>query len=257
MIATDRELKKIVNSRTPPTLSRLRELERLIANPVDPDYEAWRAVRYRYAQDKGIVYRVPQIGGASFRSGTQSECYYSNKSAGTAKNTFTAEAQINDTAAMGTQATVPGSFWYDGTQRTFTLRWTARGIVSSTTGPPSFTWTTRFVSSTSGVIIAGTAALTTIASQSNKLWEMEWDTQMVTMAAAGNNSTVRSAGLLTCPGGLAAPGVYEVWGNAAQPGTVATVDVTIDNLVFFDSTCSNSSASNGITLLQLVVQGLN
>jgi hypothetical protein len=236
-------------------LKKLRELENVVSKPVDLELESYRAVRYRYIAESGKVYKVPSVGGGSFTTGTQAEVIYSNKSAGTAKNTFTTEAQINDTAAMGTQAKVPASVWYDSTTRTSTLRCTARGIISST-ATPTYTWTTRFVS-TGGVIIAGTAGLVTLTTITNKLWEMEWDTQVVTMAAAGNNSTIRSAGLLSSPAGLATPGVYEVWGNASQPGTATTVDISIDNLIFFDATSSASSASNGFTLLQLIIQGLN
>lgn len=236
-------------------LDYLRELERLVSYPLDLDYEQWRAQRHRFIARDGQVLKVPTIGGGSFTTGTQTEVIYSNQNAGTAKNTFTAEAQINDTAGMGTQMTVPRACFEARTVRTSTIRFVARGILSST-ATPSFTWTVRFVS-TAGVIVAGTAALVTLTGITTQLWEMEWDTQLTISAAAGNNSTVRSAGLLSGPAALASPGVYAVWGNAAQPGTVATVDVTIDNLVFFDSTCTASSASNGITLLQLIAQGMN
>lgn len=237
------------------SLAELRELERLVSQPIDLDFERWRAARRAYVVDRGRVHRVPRIGGGSFTTGTQAEVVYSNQNAGTAKNTFTAEAQINDTAGMGTQCVIPKQVWYSNTVRTATVRVTARGILSST-ATPSYTFTCRFVS-TAGVIVAGTAALVTLTTVTSKLWEMEWDTQVVTMAGAGNNSTVRSSGLLSSPAGLASPGVYEVWGNATQPGTVATVDPTIDNLLFVDVTSTASSASNGLTLLQLIAQGQN
>lgn len=235
-------------------LLKERELEKLVTSPLDLDYEAWRATRYAFLAHKGRVLKLPRIGGGSFVTGTQSEIIYSNQNAGTAKNTFTTEAQINDTTGMGTQAKIPSAVWYANTTRTATIRFTARGIVSSTSAP-TYTFTTRFVS-TGGVIICGSATLTAATTISNKLWEMEWDTQIVTMAGAGNNSTIRSAGLMTSPAGFTTVN-NEIWGNASQPGTAATVDVTIDNLIFFDVACGTSNASNGVTLLQLIVAGLN
>ena len=55
--------------------------------------------------------------------------------------------------------------------------------------------------------------------------------------------------------GLAAPYIYPLWGGGATPGTVATVDHSIANYINFNVACSASSASNSITLQQLLVLG--
>lgn len=243
-----------------PTWRRQAELERLVANPLDPDLECWRAARWRYVPDGGCVLRVPRVGGASFVTGSQSELIATNIVSGTAKNSFTSEATINDTAAMGAQPMLPAYYWQPGPEGPGhgTLRVTLRGLVSST-ATPTFTWTVRLggAVSTAGPIIGGTTTLTTLTGISNQLWEMEFDFQLRTAAAEGGNSTGLGAGLLSSPAGLASPGVYAVWGGAAQPGTVSTVDISIVNHLNVNAACSASSASNGLTLLQELLMGLN
>lgn len=230
-----------------------RELERLVSSPIDLDLEAKRASRYRFEESGGRVHRVPRIGGGSGTTGTQIECVYANSSAGTAKNTFTTEAQINDAAGMGPIAQLNSpAIWQPGQNNSkSSLKLTARGIVSSTS-TPTFQWFVRFGTSSSGPLVAGTAALTTLTTISNKLWELECDIQPVTLAAAGGNSTFRGVGILSSPAGLNVV-TNEVWGGAAQPGTVATVDWSVTNSIWFAVACSASSASNGVTLLQLLV----
>lgn len=192
----------------------------------------------------------------SFLTGTNMELLYANVASGTAKNTFTTEVGINDTAAMGAQAKIPSSFWLPG-QVGKALRITARGILSST-GTPTYTFTTRLggAAAITGPIVLGSAALTTGSGVTNQMWEFEGDIILRTNNAAGANSTIQGLGLVGC-GGLASPFTYPLFAGAASPGTVATVDTSIDNYVNFDVACSASSASNTITLLQLEIFGLN
>lgn len=194
----------------------------------------------------------------SFLTGTSAECIYANTASGTAKNTFTTEVQINDVAGMGAQAALPPYFWAPGPYGIGkTVRVIARGILSST-GTPTYTFSLRLgaAGSTTAAIVLGSAALTTGSGVTNQLWEFEGDVIMRAMGAAGANSTVQGLGLLQC-GGLASPFSYGLFGGAASPGTVATVDTSIENFFNFNVACSASSASNTITLLQLEVWGLN
>jgi hypothetical protein len=195
---------------------------------------------------------------ASFLTGTNMELIYASAAAGTAKNTFTAEVQINDTAGMGVQAHLPADFWLP-TKNSIArgIRIVARGILSST-ATPTYTFTVRAgaAGSTTTAILLGSAALTTGSGVTNQMWELEGDVILEAIGAAGTNSTVRGTGLLAC-GGLASPFSYPVWGGAASPGTVATLDTSIVNYINFNVACSASSASNTITLLQLLVFGLN
>jgi hypothetical protein len=194
----------------------------------------------------------------SFITGTNTELLYASTAAGTAKNTFTAETTLNDTAGMGAQVHLPPDFWLSAPNSVGRgIRIVARGILSST-ATPTYTFSVRLgaAGSTTAAIVLGTAALTTGSGVTNQLWELEGDVILTTLGAAGTNSTVRGIGLLDC-GGLASPFSYPAWGGAASPGTVATVDTTITNYININVACSASSASNSIQLLQLLVFGLN
>lgn len=195
----------------------------------------------------------------SFLTGTNMELIYASTAAGTAKNTFTSEVQINDTAGMGVQAHLPPDFWLPNKPQSVGrgIRIVARGILSST-ATPTYTFTVRGGSagSTSAGILLGSAALTTGSGVTNQLWEFQGEFILESIGAAGANSTGRGIGLLAC-GGLASPFSYALYGGAASPGTVATLDTSITNYINFNVACSASSASNTITLQQLLVYGLN
>lgn len=198
---------------------------------------------------------------ASFLTGTNVEIIYASTAAGTAKASFTSEAQINDTAGMGPQAFLPADFFGMAGGRDLAIgkgiRIVARGILSST-ATPTYTFTVRggAAAATTGAILGGTAALTTGSGVSNQMWEYQADIVLETLGAAGANSTIRGIGLLAC-GGLASPFSYPIYGGAASPGTVATFDTSIKNFINFNVACSASSASNTITIHQLIVYGLN
>jgi hypothetical protein len=196
----------------------------------------------------------------SFITGTNVELIYANTAVGIAKNTFTTEIGLNDAATMGAQAHLPPDFWLSNPAgsigRGFHL--TARGIVSSTV-TPTYTFTVRLGASASiaGPIVLGSAALTTASGITNIYWKLEGDVILTTLGALGANSTVRGIGEVLCHGLSTNTGLNPVYGGAASPGTVATVDTTISNFVNVNVACSASSASNTITLQQLLVYGLN
>ncbi len=195
----------------------------------------------------------------SFLTGTNTELIYASTTAGTAKSTFTTEVQINDTAGMGIQASIPPFFFASNASTNGkSLRIVARGILSST-GTPTYTFTLRMgaAASITAAIILGSAAITTGSGVTNTIWEFEGDFTMRTpVGAAGANSTGVGTGLIT-GAGLASPFIYPLYGGAATPGTVATVDTSIQNYLNFNVACSASSASNTITLQHLLVLGLN
>ena len=194
----------------------------------------------------------------SFLTGTNTECIYASKAAFTAKNTFTSEVQINDTAGGGVQAHLPADFWLpNNSQIGRGIMIYAEGIISST-GTPTYTFTTRFgaAANTSSAIVLGSAAITTGSGISNQSFIFQGFVILEALGAAGTNSTVRGTGVVES-GGFASPFSYALYGGAASPGTVATVDTTITNFINFNVACSASNASNGITLQQLLVFGLN
>lgn len=190
-------------------------------------------------------------------TGTVMELLYASTAVGTAKASFTSEAQINDTAGMGVQARIPADFWLpNNAQLGRGLLIKARGILSST-GTPTFTPTIRLgtAGSTSGPIILGGAALTTVSGAANAPFEIEGEIVLTAKGADGANSTLRGIGRILSPG--LATSYAALWGGAASPGVVATVDTSINNYINVNVACSASSASNTITLQQLLVYGLN
>lgn len=195
----------------------------------------------------------------SFITGTNTELIYASTAAGTAKNTFTSEVQINDTSGMGVQAHLPPDFWLPNKPQSVGrgLYIYAEGIVSST-GTPTYTFTTRLgaTGSTSAAIVLGSSAVTTGSGISNQSWIFQGYVILESIGAAGANSTVRGTGVVES-GGFASPFSYSLYGAAASPGTVATLDTSITNYLNFNVACSASSSSNTITIQQLLLFGLN
>lgn len=186
------------------------------------------------------------------------ELIYASTATGTAKASFTSEfASLNDEAGMGPMASIPPYFWQQGASQSLGrgFRVVARGILSST-ATPTYTFSLRLggKASTSGPIVLGSTALTTGSGVSNQMWEFEGDVILTALGTTAATATARGIGMLAC-GGLASPFTYPLWGGAASPGTVATVDQTITNYFNFNIACSASSPSNTITLQQLIILG--
>jgi hypothetical protein len=193
----------------------------------------------------------------SFLTGTNCELLYASTATSAAKASWTTEVTCNDTATMGVQAHLPPDFWLPTPGQVGRgIRIVARGILSST-GTPTYTFSIRggAAGSTSTAILLGTAALTTGSGVTNQIWEMQGDVMLTTLGAAGTNSTVRGVGTFISPG--TANKIDPAWGGGATPGTVATVDTSITNYINFNIACSASSASNTVTIHQLLVFGLN
>jgi hypothetical protein len=193
----------------------------------------------------------------SNQSGTWMDLIYASPTPGTAKSGFTTEVAINDTAGMGPVAVLQPNFFLPGYGIQKAIRIIARGILSST-ATPTYTFTVRLGAqgSITAAIILGSAAITTGAGVTNQIFEFEGDVVMRIVGAAGANSTAQGVGLITSPG-LATPFMYPLYGGAATPGTVATIDTSIANYVNFNVACSANSGSNSVTLQQLLVVGLN
>lgn len=197
----------------------------------------------------------------SYITGTNVELIYASTAVGIAKNTFTTETALNDEATMGPQVYLPSGFWLPtkaSLGRGFHL--IARGIASST-ATPTYTFSVRLAATeaaTAGPIVLGTAALTTASGIANVPWKLEGDVILEAVGTTSGTATVRGIGDLTSTGyGVAAPTMssYAVWGSAASPGTVATVVLKSQNFITFNVACSASSASNTITLQQLLIFG--
>lgn len=191
----------------------------------------------------------------SYLTNNQGELIYANPTSGTAKPSFTTEIAINDVAGMGVRAHIPPDYWRntgDGTLRT--IWFVARGILSST-ATPTYTFTLRLgvLDSITSVIALGSAALTTGSGVTNQIFEFNGHFNMRTVGTTAASATGHGEGLLSSSG--TANKIDPIWGGGASPGTFTTLDTTITNYFNFNVACSASSASNTITLHQLLVFG--
>jgi hypothetical protein len=240
----------------------LKDMERLstpLGGDYDPmaDLESLMAEEQKYWPLRFAKMHGPQA--MSFLTGTSAEVLYASTAPGTAKNTFTTEVTINDTAGMGPQASIPVKFFSAQKSNAIgrALYVVASGIMSSTV-TPTYTFTLRLgaAGSITAAIGLGSAALTTQSGITNKQWRFEGGIVLEALGI-GANSTIRGAGMIWSPGGLASPFAGELFGGGTTPGTAVTFDNTIENFFNFNVACSASSASNGVTLQQLLVFGLN
>lgn len=258
----------------------------LQARDRDLDFELERASWYRYVTDpkSGLTVRVPRaelIGGfggpaqlgASVPSqarfsglglGSYAEMMYSNPTVGTAKNTFTTEFQINDTAGMGPVFTLPAQYFNPQAGLNKVVRIIGSVIQLGTASTPP-TWqvihrlnpvVTPAVPPT-GPNIGGMTAGVTGTTTASTLWRSELDVQLTLLGAAGNNSTLRGTGMVWSPTGFVSPFMAALLGSGASPGTVATFDWSLLNTLTYGVVCGTSLAANQVQLVSLMVIGLN
>ena len=242
----------------------LKDIERAVTH-LDIDAELARAKRHRWTRDPMTGLHLPYAHRHSGLTGTYTELIYSNPLPFTAKNTFTAEFQINDQiAATGPPPVLPAFFFQPGQARGKALRIVARGLQLGTgSTPPTWTLTLRLnpvvtpANPPTGPIIGISNALTGTVT-ANTLWEAELDVQFTLEGAPGNNSTLRGLGQWTSPQGFATPFASALSGGAVNSvGTVATFDLSLLSTLTVGMTCGTSLAANQMQLLQLLVMGLN
>jgi hypothetical protein len=198
----------------------------------------------------------------SFLTGTNAELIYTSTAVGATLATFTTEANMNTVATMGQVAQLPPNFWLStGNQVGRGIRIVARGILSST-GSPTFTFTIRGLGTTTtpnistAPILLGSAAVTAGATVTNQFWELQGDVIVTALGTGTATATIQGLGYVMGPA-FASPFIQPVYGGAASPGTTANLTPTVTNFINVNAACGTSSASNSITLQQLLVFGLN
>jgi len=190
-------------------------------------------------------------------TGTWTECLYKNSAIGVVF-AGTTEASLTTNATIGPQPILPAGFFTARPQGVGqAIRILARGIASTTTGPPTLGIMVR--GSTTPNVITGpvwlgtsSTAATTI-SITNAYWELDGIVTVSTLGSA-TNSTIRGFGRMI-GGVLASPFMVVAGGGQASPWTVASVDLTIPQ--YLSVSAVSSSASNSITLEELEVYGIN
>lgn len=194
----------------------------------------------------------------SFTTGTVVETLYASTAAGATLSSFTTEAQLNTTASMGVLPHLLPDFWLPNqNQLGRGIRIEATGVLGCT-GTPTMTFTVRGGAAgniTTAPLLAGTAAITLASGLTAVAWKLSIDLVLSVLGAAGANSTLRGEGTVMIGGATAA--IWPIWGGGASPGTIATVDTSIANYINVNVACSANSASNTVTLNQLMIFGLN
>lgn len=193
----------------------------------------------------------------SYITGTGTEVLYTSIATGTQLNTFTTEDNLQKTLPA---VIIPAGFFYGSQGATGkSLRVKAFGRLG-TTGTPTFTFSIRFLTSTTwsaAGIGFSSAAITAGSGVTLAPWWMDIDIVFRTLAAPGANSTIAVAGEVRGGTSLAAGGgIYSIPG-ANVAFTAATYDNTVSNYLFLSAACGTSSASNLIQLEHLKVYGEN
>jgi hypothetical protein len=190
---------------------------------------------------------------------TWGELLYKNVAAGAQAAVNTTETQLNLNATMGAQPLIPGGFFLSAPNTIGkALRVIARGVITTTSGPPTFGLLVRAntaASSITGNVWLGTSStVTATASLTGAYWELE-GTITVTTSAAGANSVVRGVGRLLSAAVASANNPAPAWGAQASPGTTSAFDLTVP--YYLSLSYVSSSASNSCSLNELEVYGLN
>jgi hypothetical protein len=165
---------------------------------------------------------------------------------------------LNTNATMGPQPVIPAGFFTSRPQAIGqAIRIVARGLLTTTTGPPTLGILVRAntaVNSIAGNVWLGTSSTTALTvSQTNVYWELE-GIVTVSIMGSGANSTIRGVGRLLS-GAMTTPFIAPAWGSQASPGTVTSVDLTVP--YYLSVSYVSSSASNACSLHELEVYGLN
>lgn len=123
------------------------------------------------------------------------------------------------------------------------LRVRAAGRVSTTTGPPTLTFEVKFGSTSA----FSSGAVTTVASVTNKTWEL-WVDMTCRSIGASTSATLFGVGRLTSAGVVGATGGAA--STAMLPDSAPAIgtgfDSTASNVIDLYATWSASSASNSI-----------
>lgn len=162
--------------------------------------------------------------------------------------TASGTAVANSTAEtiLFPNVTIPANYLQDGR----TLRLRVQGQLS-TTGTPTITFFVRW-GGVSGTLIAKSSAITTGSGASAAVWDME---VMIQTRSNGSSGTVMSMGQVSVNGAATLANLMSA-GGGSTPAT-ASLDLTADTALAISAQWSAASASNTITGLNYIIEGLN
>lgn len=191
----------------------------------------------------------------SFLTGTSAEVLYSSIATGTQLNTFTTEDNLMKTLPY---CIIPAGFVYNSASTGKSLRVKAIGRLG-TTGTPTFTFSLRFLtSSTWSAAGIGFSSAAITAGSGVTLAPFMLDIEIIFRTlATGAASTIAVMGEVRGGTSLAAGGgVYSIPG-ANTAFTATTYDNSVTNYLFLSAACGTNNAANLIQLEMLKVWGEN
>jgi hypothetical protein len=195
---------------------------------------------------------------ASNLTGTWTELLYRNKGDFTQLTTTGAETSF--IAGQNQQPAIPALFFDQFPQRAISIL--ARGIITTTTGTPTFTFQARLGSTIGTASLTGTSigvsvAITSTTGVTNKWWELRLDLVCTVAGQGSNNATLSGAGYVSSPGGFASPFVYPLEPSAPDtPTWTSTIDDSVTQYLNLSATLQATGAPT-ITCKQLLVYGAN
>jgi hypothetical protein len=193
-------------------------------------------------------------------TGTWSECMWVNNQDFSAFASSASEGSL--LSGVNDQPVIPAFFFLNRQGRSRAISLLARGVLG-TTGTPTIIFQVRIGSTAGSSTLTGTsvgvsAAITTGNGVTNKWWELRLDLVCTTPGIGTGNCTLAGSGYVQSPTGFASPFVYPLEPTTPDTATwTNTIDAGVSNYVNLSVTWSASSASNTITLKQLLLLGLN
>ncbi len=194
-------------------------------------------------------------------SGSWTECCFANIADYTAYASSSTEGSLLAGGSADLPA-FPPLFFHGKAGRGRAIRIKARGVFS-TTATPTLIFQARLGATSGSSYLSGTsvgisAAITTASGVTSKYWELNLDL-ICTIPGVGTNAcTVAGAGTVMSPSGFGTPFIYPLEPTTPDTATwTGTIDSAVQQYLNLSATWSANSASNTITLKQLIVLGLN
>jgi hypothetical protein len=194
----------------------------------------------------------------SATTGTWTELLFRNKGDFTAMSTTGSETSF--LSGQNQQPTIPALFFDQVPLRAIGIL--ARGILTTTTGTPTFTFQARLgstigVSTLSGTSVGVSAAITSTTGVTNVWWEMRLDLVCTVAGQGSGNATLSGAGYVMSPAGFATPFVYPLEPTTPNTATwTATLDDSVTQYLNLSATLQATGAP-ALTCKQLLVFGFN
>jgi hypothetical protein len=194
----------------------------------------------------------------SFTTGTMTEALAANSAVGSAFASFTSAQFIS---ANSGAAYLPANFFEmsggNGVGKSIYIK--AFGVLS-VTGTPNFTMAVS-LNTTQGTYSANVLATTAAVAMSSGVTNVPWELDVIaTCASVGASGSFLSDGMFKVYNAITSAtawGGYRCSSSTANPNTAVTISTQSAYYLELAGTWSASSASNTVTVYQLMVLGLN